>query len=73
MEVLTTAPSLVGHRRAVYLTGTDPYASLLASRRQEYYARLTGVSQLSAKHGKYVLNQFLLAALTGLKSPAEHA
>ena len=73
MEVLTTAPSLVGHKRAISLAGIDPYASLLARTRHEYYSRLTGSAQLSAKHGKYVLNQYLLAALTGVRSPVEHA
>jgi hypothetical protein len=72
VEVLTVAPSLVGHQRAVSLSGIDPYASLLARTRHEYYSRLTGSTQLSAKHGKYVLNQFLLAALTGLRSSSEH-
>lgn len=72
MEVLSAAPSLVGHKRAVSLSGMDPYASLLAKARQEYYSRLTGATQLGARHGKHTLNQHLLAAYTGPKSTAEH-
>lgn len=67
------APSLVGHKRAVSLSGMDPYATLLAQSRHEYYSRLTGSTQLGAKHGKHTLNQYLLAAFVGSRSTAEHA
>jgi len=72
METIGSASSLVGHKRAVDLYPTDAYSDLLAQARVEYTSKLLSSNQLSAKHGKYVLNQFLLASCSGSSVLNEH-
>jgi hypothetical protein len=72
VEVLATTPVLVGHKRVISLDQRDPYATLLANARHEYFARVGNMNQLIAKHGKHVLNQYLQAAFVGAKITNEH-
>jgi hypothetical protein len=70
---MSGSPVLLGHKRVTSLYTQDAYASLLAQARQEYYAKVFSANQLSARHGKHVLNQFLQAAFVGPRYTREHS
>ena len=70
---MSGSPVLLGHKRVTSVYTQDVYASLLAQARQEYYAKVFSANQLSARHGKHVLNQFLQAAFVGPRYTREHS
>jgi len=70
---MSGSPVLLGHKRVASLYTQDAYAPLLAQARQEYYAKVFSANQLSARHGKHVLNQFLQAAFVGPRYTREHS
>lgn len=73
MDVLSGSPVLLGHKRVASLYTQDVYSSLLAQARQEYYSKILSTNQLSARHGKHTLNQFLQAAFVGPRYTREHS
>lgn len=73
VDVLSGSPVLLGHKRVASLYTQDAYSSLLAQARQEYYSKILSTNQLSARHGKHTLNQFLQAAFIGPRYTREHS